>query len=392
MSDFQLSRRRLTALLLSSIGAGAVLCLPGLSLANSRGMNRRLILIELAGANDGLNTIVPYSHDMYRKLRPTVGLSSTELLAIDDELAFHKALEPLMPVWQSGELAVVNGVGYPSPNRSHFASIKIWETGGDGDEARRQGWLTHDVEHRFSDHLVDAHGISFDGRSGLFLSKQGNWLSMSTAEQFNSASVMGAEQSKSDNPALMSVLHSQQALKRSVEAIAQKVQSAGVISKIRERNLGSQLNHVVDLISAGVEVPVFKVSLSGFDTHENQKRRHQRLLRSLAAAMAELRRELVKIDAWASTTILTYSEFGRRAQENRSGGTDHGAASMQFVMGGAVRGGFYGSYPDLSMLEEDDLNFTQDYRSVYEKLLRSCFDVEHNQFSAYRSDTLDNLI
>ncbi|MEM7257539.1 MAG: hypothetical protein AAF404_09140 [Pseudomonadota bacterium] len=150
--------------------------------ANANGYHgRRIILLELAGANDGLNTLVPWSDQRYYSLRPTIGLKQNKIIKLNDDFALHAALQPMMPLWESGELAVIHGLGYPQPNRSHFKSIALWETGGDGNQQRRDGWVTHDVEHALAINKIDAHGIALGGGMGVFSNAAGNWLSMSTA-------------------------------------------------------------------------------------------------------------------------------------------------------------------------------------------------------------------
>ena len=139
---------------------------------------RRVILVELSGANDGLNTVVPISDHRYRELRPNIGLKPSEVFDIGGGFALHSAMNNIDKIWQDGELAIVQGLGYPGANRSHFKSIALWETGGDGNRSRRTGWLTDDIESMNASAELDAHGISLDGGMGVFASPGGLWLSM----------------------------------------------------------------------------------------------------------------------------------------------------------------------------------------------------------------------
>lgn len=392
MTNNRISRRTLLKLLGSGALAGASLTgMPAQALAAAT-THRRLVLVELSGANDGLNTVVPFKDDRYHELRPRLGLKSDGVISIGNDLGFHQALKQLMPVWQEGQLAILQGLGYPQPNRSHFSSIQLWETGGDGTRQEQDGWLTHDIEHRFPLNALDAHGICFDGRMGVFFSDQGNWLSMKSATQFNDVDGLIESETRSDNPSLEAVLSSERTLKRSVETIASRMQSAQLNSAIRESKLADQMNHVVNLINAGVDVPVLKVSLGGFDTHEGQIWRHQNLMNSLGNALGGMRRELQASGEWDNTLIMTYSEFGRRAAENRSGGTDHGAASVHFVMGGKVRGGLYGNTPDLGNLVDGDLQYTTDYRALYQQVLSAWMGIPNNRFESYKDPALQPLI
>jgi len=385
-----LDRRSFLGVLAGSAAATAGL-FGGASALGASGL-KRLILIELSGANDGLNTVVPFKDERYHELRPKLGLKANDVIEITPEQGLHNALKPLMPGWEAGELAIVQGLGYPQPNRSHFSSIALWETGGDGNRQEQNGWLTHDIEHRFPIAALDAHGISFDGRMGVFNSAGGNWLSMTSATQFNEIPDLPAVDGLSGNPSLDAVLTSGRTLKRSVENLGARMQDANLNADIRSTALAGQMNHVVNMINAGINTPVLKVSLGGFDTHEYQLARHRNLLRSLAVALNGLRRELKKSAEWDNTLVMTYSEFGRRAGENLSAGTDHGTASPHFVFGGRVKGGLYGQSPDLGALVDNDLVHTMDYRALYHQVLSNWLQIPQNRFSAYRHTELDNLV
>ncbi len=391
-SGLSLTRRRVLQFL------SAAVCLPMLpqTRAAQAHQGRRLVLVELAGANDGLNTLVPFSDQRYNELRPNLALKQKELVTLNDDFAFNKSLKDLMPGWEQGELGVIHGLGYPQPNRSHFKSIAIWETGSDGGRQQRHGWMTHAVEHAYATHKVDAHGISFGGGMNVFSSDSGNWLSLNTSRQLLTAfepsgrSVNPAKDAATE--ALELVTQRTQQLQESMDGFRQKLTNSKHRARIGNGRLAKQLNHVVNLVYAGVDTPVYKVSLGGFDTHENQAGRHARLLSELGSALAGFRDELKKSGEWENTLVVTYSEFGRRARENLSGGTDHGTAAPHFVMGGAVEGGFYGNSPDLGNLQDDDLQFTMDYRSVYSELLSNWLDISDNKFAKYQDERLAGLL
>lgn len=143
---------------------------------------QRIILIELSGANDGLNTVIPFSDERYFGLRPNLSIANKDRIALDTDYAFHHGLKRIMQSWESGDIAVVHGLGYPKPNRSHFKSIAIWESGGDGLNHPREGWMTHAIEHSYATEQLDAHGISFGGSSNIFRSLDGNWLSLKSVQ------------------------------------------------------------------------------------------------------------------------------------------------------------------------------------------------------------------
>jgi len=383
-----MNRRSLIKLL---SGLSVLPLLPELTMANTS--HRRVILIELSGANDGLNTVVPYKDDRYHELRPKIGLKGNDVISLDDHFAFNSAMQELMPLWERDEMAVIHGLGYPNPNRSHFKSIALWETGGDGNEVRRSGWLTHDVEHAYAASSVDAHGISLAGGMGVFNSNHGNWLSMSSANQFADTAIDTTSKGTENNNAMMQLLQERAStLNSSIEQIANKIENNRHPVKLRGGGkLNSQINHAINLINTGVDSPVIKLSLSGFDTHENQLGRHANLLNQLSGGISKLREELSKTDNWNNTLIVSYSEFGRRAAQNKNNGTDHGTAASHFVFGGNITGGFHGQHPDLGKLKNDDLQFTMDYRSLYSSVLSDWLKLPTNAFETYNSGTLRDL-
>ncbi|MGB1154868.1 MAG: DUF1501 domain-containing protein [Paracoccaceae bacterium] len=381
--------------ILNSLLSGLILPLVPLKIASAAAKTgRRIVLIELSGANDGLNTVIPFTNDRYFDLRPKLAIQKDARFNISNSLALHSALTDLGSVWERGDLAVIQGLGYPGANRSHFKSIALWETGGDGSGSGETGWLTEDIEGLGSAYDFDAHGISLDGGMGVFTSKNGVWLSMTSAEQFKrlSQTAMTAK-TTSQNPALEMLLTRAAALNSSMERITNKLNtSRGRNFNMRAGDLGRQLSLASTLIAAGIDTPVLKVKIDGFDTHEDQPWRHQRLLEDLGRAMSGFAQQMRKIGQWDNTLVLTYSEFGRRAVENSTRGTDHGTAAPHFLAGGSINGGIYGKHPSLSKLIDGDMQFTMDYRSVYDWVLSQWFEIENNRFKTYRAAELNTLV
>lgn len=378
--------------LLKLLGTGAAL--PAALIGHTATADgRRIILVELAGANDGLNTVVPWRNDQYHKLRPTLALQERQLIRLTEDFAVHQALEPLMPLWQAGELAVLHGLGYPKPNRSHFKSMALWESGGDGNGEGRQGWITHDLEHQCAQRELDACGISLGGRMGVFDNANGSWLSMSSLHQYADTRIAtdpGAAQSA--NPLLQMLANRATLLERSVDAIARKVADSRTVKFRSANKFESQVGNAAGLIAAGVNAPVLKLTLNGFDTHKNQAPRHRRLLASLAQSITRLRRELIEMGEWRNTLIITYSEFGRTTAENANGGTDHGTVAPHFVFGGAVNGGFYGEHPEIPAAAELDMTYSMDYRALYSALLSQWLQTPTNHFQHWRDARLQALV
>jgi uncharacterized protein (DUF1501 family) len=249
---------------------------------------RSLVLVDLDGGNDGLNTVIPFADPLYRAVRPNLAISRDQALPLDIRTALHPSLSPLMSAWRANDLAIVQGVGYDAPNRSHYRSRQIWDTASHADEYRADGWLDR---------------VSV----------------ITEVATFNAA----------------------------CDAVAR---------------------------ASSHEVNVVRLALHGFDTHENQARRHAACLARLAEGLASLRASLIASGAWARTLVMTRSEFGRAAREIAAGGTDHGAAAAHFLMGGGVRGGLFGMPPRLDRLDADGgLPVGIDFRRLYATVLDACW-------------------
>ena len=381
--------------LINFLAAGIAIPLAPISIsAASIKSGKRLILVELSGANDGLNTVIPIKDERYEELRPRIKIDRSKAFNLGNGLVLNSAMRSLDGALQAGDLAIMQGLGYPGQNRSHFKSIALWETGGDGTKSGKNGWLTEDIEQMTGSDQLDAHGISLDGGMGIFASPSGVWLSMTSLGQFSTLQkkLVIPNQTLSSNPALSFVLDRAHALNSSMQSISSK------ISRLRNKNLninagdfGKQASMAAYLIDAGISAPVLKLKIGSFDTHENQTWRHRRLLQDLSKGLSGLRRALIQSGHWDNTLIMTYSEFGRRAKENESGGTDHGTAAPHFLMSGSLKGGLWGIHPDLGNLTDGDVKFTTDYRVVYDKILSDWFGLDQNRFQNYRSNITDGL-
>jgi len=381
--------------LINFLAAGIAIPLAPISIsAASIKSGKRLILVELSGANDGLNTVIPIKDERYGELRPRIKIDRSKAFNLGNGLVLNSAMRSLDGALQAGDLAIMQGLGYPGQNRSHFKSIALWETGGDGTKSGKNGWLTEDIEQMTGSDQLDAHGISLDGGMGIFASPSGVWLSMTSLGQFSTLQkkLVIPNQTLSSNPALSFVLDRAHALNSSMQSISSK------ISRLRNKNLninagdfGKQASMAAYLIDAGISAPVLKLKIGSFDTHENQTWRHRRLLQDLSKGLSGLRRALIQSGHWDNTLIMTYSEFGRRAKENESGGTDHGTAAPHFLMSGSLEGGLWGIHPDLGNLTDGDVKFTTDYRVVYDKILSDWFGLNQNRFQNYRSNITDGL-
>ncbi len=347
-----------------------------------------LILVELNGGNDGLNTIVPFRDSMYKKLRPSIGLNEGEIIPLSDQLAMHKALAPLHSFWNDKQLAVINGVGYEDPNRSHFRSIEIWDTASNSDEYIDSGWLSRVIPGKVTHkhYLVD--GIVIGRNAAPASGNNMRTIVMNTIADFTKQSKLIEKRKKStDNPALAYVLGVQSDIKFAATAMEKKLHtSKRQVPNFNAGPFGKQLQETAKLILNGTAAPVIKVSIGSFDTHAAQKGIHQRLLTQLADGISAFSQVMHKNNLWDDVLMMTYSEFGRRAKQNANQGTDHGTAAPHFMLGGRVKGGLYGQQPLLDDLQDNDLRFSVDYRRLYNTVAMNWWGassgIEKSQFPA----------
>jgi uncharacterized protein (DUF1501 family) len=347
--------------------------LPHTVLSARQSKPKYLILIELNGGNDGLNTIVPFRDPMYKKLRRSIGLGEGEVIPLTDHLAMHKSLEPLHDLWVSKQFAIINGVGYEDPNRSHFRSIEIWDTASHSDQYLSDGWLSRVIpgEVQHEQYLVDGIVI---GRNALPLSGNSmRTIVMNTIADFtDQARLIEERRKQTENPALSHILEVQSDIKYAAQAMEKKLRTSNMkVDNFKAGPFGKQLQEAAKLILNGTAAPVIKVSIGSFDTHAGQKGTHQRLLKQLADGVSSFSQVLRENQLWGDVLMMTYSEFGRRAMQNANNGTDHGTSAPHFMFGGNVKGGMYGEQPSLNDLLDDDLRYKVDYRSLYNTVAKN---------------------
>ena len=361
---------------------------PDIAFAQSaRGDYRKLlVLVELKGGNDGLNTVIPYADGEYRRLRPQIGIARDAVLQLTDTTGLHPALEPLLPLWRANEIAIVQGVGYPQPNLSHFRSIEIWDTASRSDRYLSDGWLARSFA-RFPVPASFAADVAIVGSQDLGPANGSRAIVISNLEQFRKrAGGMLAHRDANANPALAHMLKVEADIAHAGNAL-----KGDYVFKTAfpQQPFGNAVKTAMEIIAGNGAIAAVKLSLGSFDTHSGQPDPHARLLKELAEGLAALKAALSEIDRWRNTLIVTYSEFGRRPQENQSRGTDHGTAAAHFALGGNVRGGLYGDAPPLSRLEGGNLRFAVDFRSVYATILQRWWGLDASAILGERFETVD---
>lgn len=374
-----------------------------------------IVVVQLSGGNDGLNTVIPFADDLYAKARPTLRLPGDQTLKLTDHLGLHPALTPFKAEYDAGRMAIVQNVGYPNPNRSHFRSMEIWHTGAD-DTAPRQveGWIgryfdaqcagadPHKLPGEIGVSLGKVMPQAFRNRSnvGLAVSDPNTFQWNPSGDTATFAKVQERIFEKINQPAAPAGTMNMQSLGGitgsepetidflrhtamnavvagdSIRAILRHEKNRG---KYPDGQLASQLQMVARLIAGDFPSRVYYVTQGGYDTHADQLYHHQRLLTDFSVSLGAFLDDLRKQKTSDRVTVLAFSEFGRRVAENGSKGTDHGAAAPMFLFGENIKGGLHGQPPDLADLVDGDVKHKIDFRQVYASLLENWLGVPAKQ-------------
>lgn len=341
-----------------------------------------LVVVQLSGGNDGLNTVVPYEDDAYYKNRFTIAIGKGAVQKLDDGLGLHPSMSGLASLYKDGKMAVVQGIGYPNPNRSHFESMDLWHTAHRSSEQRQAGWIGRYLDALAGRRGSDLPAVHF-GSEEQPLALAGQRVrvpSLKSLREFRLDARRDRQVAKSieqvtsaSRPAASDLLGFVQRSTESALAASRRLeQSAGKLKSTAEypsTNLARKLDSISKLINAGLSTRVYYVTLNGFDTHANQAGAHAGLLNELSSAISAFFGDLAKRGQDKRVMLMAFSEFGRRLKENASRGTDHGAAAPMLVVGGRAKGGIVGKHPSLTDLTDGDPKFHTDYRQVYATML-----------------------
>lgn len=343
---------------------------------------RILVMVQLAGGNDGMNTVVPYADDAYQKARPSLAFRKSTVLRIDDHIGLHPNLAGLKGLYDEGALSILQGVGYPHPDRSHFRSMDIWNSAHLEAEMTGDGWLGRALDssgERFSG-KVPALALGMENLPLALVAPRTNVPSIRSLDDYQLRFTGGDEKLKETLVRKLAagtggtddLRFLRQSLTTAIDSAARLKEVAASYQPAvpyPQTQLAANLKTVAQLIAGDLGTRIFFVSLGGFDTHSQQAGSHGALMAELSGAVAAFYKD-IKAHGLADQVLLaTYSEFGRRLKENGSLGTDHGAASQMFVVSGAAKGGIQGAHPSLTDLDDGDLKYATDFRSVYATLL-----------------------
>ncbi len=357
--------------------------------ANDVGQNpalkkRVLVVVQMAGGNDGLNTVVPFADGRYYDARPGIGIADSTVLPLNDQVGLHPSLAMLGDLWGEGKLAVVQGVGYPDPNFSHFRSMEIWQTAAP-EKALGDGWIG-----RYFDRVIDEQGHVLDGIAVgnlLPLAMRSSASEVGVVESLSTYKLQGDTKRQADTDARVDALlklYSSYPTKAPYAALLDDVAEAAHKSseeiqraaaaylpavEYPKTPIGNGFKILAQIICQELGVRVCHIGMGGFDTHTYQPAAQARLLKDMSEGLHAFYKDLEGHGKTDDVLIMTWSEFGRRVQENANSGTDHGTAAPLFLLGGQVQAGLYGDAPSLQRLDDGNLRFTTDFRSVYASIL-----------------------
>jgi uncharacterized protein (DUF1501 family) len=333
-----------------------------------------LVIVTLYGGNDGINTVIPYTDNAYHDARPDLAYAPEEVLPLDGQLALNPALKGLAGLWRSRKLAIVRGVGYPNPDRSHFRSMDIWQTASPKDPVPT-GWIGRWLDAGGDDPLRAVNIGAVLPLMSIGEKQVASALSdtIPRIPDGIAASLAGLSQDDPrDTPAMSAVRSSYRASKITEPEFGRVVKGIDPTAATESADVDSleaQLDLVARCVKAAVPTRVYMVSLSGFDTHADERGTQEELLKTVDEAVTPFLRQMRTNTFGKKLVVMMYSEFGRRVAANASQGTDHGAAGPVFLAGAPVKGGFYGDEPSLTDLNDGDLKITTDFRDVYHELL-----------------------
>ncbi|UJL31472.1 DUF1501 domain-containing protein [Mycolicibacterium vanbaalenii] len=337
-----------------------------------------LVLVTLYGGNDGINTVIPFADNAYRDARPELAYSADKVLELDDKYGLNPGMRGMADMFRDGSLAIVRGVGYPDPDRSHFRSIDIWQSAS-LDNSTRTGWIGRWLDSTGEDPIRALHVGPVVPPLAVGEKTVGALLSWEAKPSESATGLITAlgQRCPDDTPAMRMVCDSYRSAAHVNKGLEPMFAEDGPLSDNRESDengLAVQLDTVAACIAAELPTQVYSVGMGGFDTHADERGTQQNLLEKLDKAVTGFMKQISRGKHGKDVIVMAYSEFGRRVAANASDGTDHGSAGPVFIAGDRVRGGFYGDDPSLTDLVDDDLKVTTDFRDIYHEVLERGLD------------------
>lgn len=359
---------------------------------------KNLVVVQLSGGNDGLNTVVPFGNDIYYQMRKGIAIPQDEVIRLNDMQGLNPNLNCLRELYDQGWMSIINDVGYPNPDRSHFRSMDIWQTASDANQYLSTGWIGRYLDSNCETCKFPYTAIEVDdslslamkgaGKKGIAL-KDPATLFRNTNEPFF-REMINSDKEHLDEDNLGYLYKTMIETSSSASYIQNTSKLYHPAYTYPATAFSNQLKTVANFICSGLKTRVYYVSLSGFDTHVNQNNQQGRLLQQYAEGMNAFIKDLKQNNKLDDTLVISFSEFGRRVAQNASNGTDHGTANNMFLFGGKLKKqGIYNPAPDLANLDNGDLKYQIDFREVYGTILDKWLDVNNGQVLNKRFNTLD---
>lgn len=360
--------------------------------------NKVVVILQLSGGNDGLNTVIPVRNDIYYRSRPKLGIEKAKALSITDEVGLHPALTSFADAFHDGSLSILNSVGYPNPDRSHFRSMDIWHTASQSNEYKNTGWLGRYLDAQCNGCGKPTQALEIDDTLSLALKgEEMNGLALKDPKRLYGTS---NEKFFKDIAKGYHDHHDEQPVDYLYKTMSETLSSADYIFKQSKLHpstydypnseLGKNLKTIASLIYSEINTKVYYVSLGSFDTHVNQDAQQQRLFKEMNDAVGAFMKDLKANNRFNDVLFFTFSEFGRRVSQNASGGTDHGTANSMFLMsGGLKQQGIINALPDLSDLDEGDLKYNTDFKNVYATVLNKWLSADDQKILGKKYDFMN---
>jgi uncharacterized protein (DUF1501 family) len=343
---------------------------------------KKIVVVQLSGGNDGLNTIIPYRNDIYYRVRPILGIKPDKILALNDELGMNDAMQGMKQIYDRGWMSIINNVGYPNPDRSHFRSMDIWQSASDSNNYINTGWIGRYLDASCSGCAKPYTAIEIDDSLSLAMKgEQLNGLALHNVNLFyklaDDAKVYNTPDFVSSNDNLNYLYKTLADTTSSADYLYNKSKVFHTKASYPSNGFGNDLKTIAELLISGVDASIFYTSLSGFDTHVNQVNQQASHLKQLSEALLVFTDDLKANNRMDEVTIIIFSEFGRRVSQNASNGTDHGTANNVFIISSQLKKpGIYNETPDLEQLDQGDLIHRIDFRQVYATLLNKCLNAD----------------
>lgn len=360
--------------------------------------NKVIVVLQLSGGNDGLNTVIPVRNELYYKTRPVLGIERSKSLSLTSEAGLHPALSAFKELYDDGSLGIINSVGYPNPDRSHFRSMDIWQTASQSTEYLNSGWIGRYLDAQCNGCDKPTQAIEMD--DVLSLSLKGNFINGMAVKDPKRLYGTANERFFRDVLKNRSGQTGEQAVDYLYKTLAQTLSSADYIFKqsrlhptsadYPKTELGNSLKTIASLIFSEINTKVYYVSLGSFDTHINQGAQQLRLFTGMNEAVKSFVKDLKANNRFDDVLLFSFSEFGRRVSQNASGGTDHGTANNMFLIsGGLKQKGLINEMPDLVDLQDGDLKYKVDFKNVYATILKKWLEADASEILGKQYDLMN---